>query len=178
MRLFIFMTIAFTGPESTGKTFLASKISHFYKATYIKEFARTYFEEIVKSSQYSTIDILKILSGHLKQLELVKESNRRLIVMDTDILVLKVWCNFKFGITLPEIESAWEDQKVDLYLLCYPDIPWVSDPLRENQFDRLFLFEEYLKVLNESQRNYQIIRGKGEERIENVKQILSPLIGL
>jgi nicotinamide riboside kinase len=167
------MTIAFTGPESTGKTFLAKRISHIYEGNYLGEFARIYFENNAISISYTSFDILNILNGHLDQMSKVKKLKPSLIVMDTEVLVLKVWCSYKFGVTLPELEMAWEDQNVDLYLLCYPDIPWVHDPLRENPFDRHILFEEYLSLLEDSKRNFHIIKGQGEERFENTLQILS-----
>ena len=44
---------------------------------------------------------------------------------------------------------------------------WESDPLRENENDRLRLFDVYLKDLRKRELSFRIIQGTGEQRLNN-----------
>ena len=50
------------------------------------------------------------------------------------------------------------------YLLCYPDVPWKEDPLRENPHDRKRIFDLYLTELKD--KPLTIISGNKTERIK------------
>jgi len=68
------------------------------------------------------------------------------------------------------------NNKADLYLLLYPDIPWVEDEQRKNPHDRAELFSEFEKQLNELSMNYRIIKGEGKTREENCVREIQQLI--
>ena len=55
----------------------------------------------------------------------------RLFFIDTNMYVMKVWCEFVFGKCHPFILDEIKKRKYDLYLLCNIDLPWVKDELRE-----------------------------------------------
>ena len=66
------------------------------------------------------------------------------------------------------IDDALRQSSIDLYLLCYPDIPWEPDPLRENGGPmRKRLYGMYKSTLVDYGIPYRIIRGNGDERINN-----------
>ena len=52
------------------------------------------------------------------------------------------------------ISELYKRQSRGLYLLCYPDLAWELDPLRENANDRLRLFEIYLEDRPWSSRQF------------------------
>ena len=68
-----------------------------------------------------------------------------------------------------QIES--QKKKNRFYLLCKPDIKWVSDPLRENPEDRIKLFDTYLNEISSLNHKYYIVEGKN--RISNSLKIVS-----
>ena len=53
------------------------------------------------------------------------------LFIDTDMHVMKVWCEFVFGKCHFFITDAIASRTYDLYLLCNTDLPWVKDELRE-----------------------------------------------
>lgn len=159
--------IAITGPESTGKTTLASTLADSYCCVWIPEYAREYLE--LNGPGYQTEDLLNILEGQLLRMQFAEQANCPYLFYDTEVLVLKVWYEFKYGHVHPEIERAWKEQKMDLYFLCNIDSPWVSDPLREHPDHRKELMDMYINHLNRSGRNYKIISGNPEERISQAK---------
>ncbi len=161
--------IAITGPESSGKTSLANGISEFYGIKAIPEFAREYL--LTKDlPHYDLEDMAKM--AHAQYEAIIASKERDLVVADTEMLVYKIWYEEKFNILPTNIELAISNQCFDHYLLCYPDIPWEFDPLRENPEDRMRLFDKYEAALIAYKFPYTIITGSLEKRILQAKEIL------
>jgi nicotinamide riboside kinase len=55
----------------------------------------------------------------------------------------------------------------DFYLLCYPDLPWEADTVREHGHDREFFFNWYKSEIERIGKPYLIITGIGNVRIQN-----------
>ena len=155
--------IVLTGPESCGKTELANKLSEQLSVPCVPEMARDYL--LQKKDNYLPSDLLKIADLQYKKEEEIRRMSD--YVADTDQQVLSIWWQEKFGPTPRFICDLYKKQSRGLYLLCYPDLSWESDPLRENENDRLRLFGVYLKDLRKRELSFRIIKGTGEERLNN-----------
>jgi len=162
--------IAFTGPESTGKTSLAGNLATDHACVWVPEYAREYLEDLKKP--YKESDLLHILDGQLLRMEFAEQSETPFIFYDTEILVLKVWYEFIYGKMNIDIEQAWQEQEMDHYFLCDIDMPWEDDPLREHPNHRQELFAIYQKLLEGYDRPYTILSGTLEERQQQVESIL------
>ncbi len=161
------LKIAFTGPESSGKTTISKEIANRLNADWHEEYARDYLLNL--NRPYEQKDLLIIAQ---KQLELRNNHSTAIQVYDTDMLVIKVWNDFKFKKEDQQINDLLDQQKIDHYFLCKPDIPYEDDPLRENPDNRDELFEIYLKALNQKELPFTIIQGTPMQRIEKVLEIL------
>jgi len=153
--------VGIIGPESTGKSSLALYLSKRYKGTYVPEYARTYVEQ--KGTTEVTWDELCEIARH--QIEELKDMSERqsteeIIFFDTELLVTKVWFDYAFG-RVPEwfIESI-RRYPMDVYLLTYPDLPWIPDPARSNGSDaiRMELFNRYEREIQALDIPYYIIK--------------------
>ena len=158
------LKIIVTGPESSGKTTLCKALSEHYNLPFTKEFAREYLTDLGKN--YLQEDLLKIAVGQLKS-----EQNTQLL--DTDLITIKIWSEYKYGNCDKWILEQIEKQKTEkrFYLLCTPDIPWEADPLRENPTNRNELLEIYKQELENLGHKFLII--KGEDRNEQAIESLS-----
>jgi len=157
--------IAITGPESTGKSWLAEKLAAQYKTSWQPEYAREYLEK--NGLKYSINDLEKIAKGQHERMLQAENRNQGLVFFDTELAVIKIWYEVVFKKCPIFIEEMLAKQKVDLYLLCYPDFPWEFHPMRENPDNRDFLFELYENELKKHNFNYRIVKGKGQERLKN-----------
>lgn len=164
--------IAITGPESSGKTTLSEALAKHFKVNCVPEFARPYL--LKKGGAYTIKDLDKIAQGQFNAM--VNTPDKDLVFYDTELFVLKVWSEYKYGELSCLISDLLEKQEVDLYLLCKPDLPWEEDPLRENPNDRDKLYEIYLDVLKEKGVKYAIVSGLAEERIEYAIATVKSLI--
>jgi nicotinamide riboside kinase len=161
------LRIAFTGPESCGKTTHAVWLSSYLELPYIAEYARTYLADQI-SYQQKDLDIMAQ--------EQVKRWPKTGFVADTEMHVFQVWSELKYAEVSPVISELLKAQQFDHYFLCAPDIPWEADPLRENPLNRDMLFDLYLEQLEKYSRNFTILTGNLENRQELIKGSISELL--
>jgi nicotinamide riboside kinase len=157
------LKIAFTGPESSGKTTLANWVAESLGLKLSPEYAREYLQ-IHETYTQETLDIMA---------QTQFDRNNSAHVCDTEMLVFAVWSVEKYGNVSPLIQHLLFNQTIQHYFLCSPDIPWEYDPLRENPHDREQLFEKYHVLLEKYQFKYTILQGSLHER----KSLLSARIG-
>lgn len=154
--------IILTGPESTGKSALTTHLAARFKVPFALEYARIYLEEHGPSYTY---DLLLTMSrGHLKHQRATVPDSARLGVLDTDLINYKIWCEVVYGRCHEEILARLEQETTHAYLLCYPDLPWTPDPLRENPDDREVLFNRHVAEIERLGRPYVVIKGEGAIR--------------
>ena len=164
------LKIAFTGPESSGKTTMAELIAKAYSTSFIPEYAR----EFLKAKTTYTLADLDVIAK--QQIELCKASKNTLVISDTEMAVMIIWSQEKFKEVSPIIQYLWEAQDFDHLFLCAPDIPWEADKLRENPLDRERLFVLYEVVLENSKKPFTILKGTIEQRIIACKKQMELLL--
>ncbi len=156
--------IAITGPESTGKSWLTKQLAAHYQTFFVPEYARDYLTKL--THPYTIDDVVEIAKGQLHIQEMMERLADNILFSDTEMLVCKIWTEFVFGSTPELIHQAFVKQRFDLYLLCDIDLPWEFDPLREHPEQRSTLFSLYQKYLIDYGLPYEVIKGKGIERLQ------------
>ncbi len=166
--------VSITGPESTGKSKLAAWLAEVYQTTWVPEYARAYLEK--NGPRYALEDVVAIARGQLERENRAARKAKKVLFCDTDPLVTKIWCEVVFGVCPGWIEKQFTTHRYDLYLLCYPDLRWEPDPLRENPDNRMELFALYRKVLEENGMPYRVVKGWGPERFENARTFVEEIV--
>lgn len=156
--------IAITGPESTGKSALSRQLAEHYQTSWVAEFARDYLNKLDRPYVYD--DLLEIAKGQLQNEEEAEMNAGKFLFCDTDLTVLKVWSEYKYGQCDPWILDKFKHHRYDLYLLCDIDLEWQADPLREHPEKRNEIFHIYLDELEKNHFPYAIISGQGSERLK------------
>ncbi len=147
------LKIIITGPESSGKTTLCKALSEHFKISFSKEYAREYLKDL--RLNYCQEDLIKIAKKQLK-------SEKNIQLLDTDLITIKIWSEYKYGSCNKWILNKLEKQKSEnrFYLLCKPDIKWIADSLREGSSDRMELFKLYKNEIKNLSHRYAIIKGE------------------
>ena len=183
--------IVVIGPESTGKSTLCEQLSVHYDTDWCREYAREYL--LKNGTDYTFDDLLTIAKGQL-QLEdeatrqvcgntipaAKKAPDRSLLFIDTDMYVMKVWCEFVFGKCHQWILDQIVERKYDLYLLCNTDLPWVKDELREypDLESRQKLYTIYKDIMINQSVPWVDVSGSYEQRFEKARTAVDALMGL
>jgi NadR type nicotinamide-nucleotide adenylyltransferase len=162
--------IVIIGPESTGKSVLCEQLAAHYKTIWCKEYAREYL--LAHGTEYTFNDLLTIAKGQLQLEEeaviKLQEGNAGgILFIDTDMYVMKVWCEYVFGKCHTFILQEIAKRNYDGYLLCDIDLPWVKDALREypDLAIREKLFYHYKDLLVQSGAPWALVHGTGEDRL-------------
>lgn len=198
------------GPESTGKSTLCVQLAEHYHTIWCKEYARQYLLEHGTHYSYDDLLViakgqLELEEESIKNVQRGKHTGKhasesenpagqetfhdgesnlptpaRLLFIDTNMYVMKVWCEFVFGKCHPFILDELADRKYDLYLLCNVDLPWVKDELRE--YPDLLTREELYHIYREIMVNQQVpwadVNGSDSKRRQVAIDAINGVFGL
>lgn len=165
--------IAIIGPESTGKTTLARDLAAYFKTEWVPEYARQYLNELGR--EYVREDLKSIAEGQLMLERQQEEKSGSLLICDTNLIVIKVWSEHKYGKIDRWIAEQAEKRKYHFYFLTACDVPWEHDDLRENPDDREEIFARYKSFLEKNDLPYQILEGSHKERMKKSIEIINDL---
>ncbi len=168
--------IVVIGPESTGKSTLCEQLAENFKTEWVPEFARKYLLALGRPYNYD--DLLIIARGQLEAEDLMSTAAKNpLIFIDTDMYVMKVWCEFVFGKCHPFILDEIVRRKYDSYLLCNTDLPWVADELREypDLESRERLYHIYRDLMINQQTPWTEISGDYDQRLNLAQETVNKL---
>ena len=180
--------IVVIGPESTGKSTLCEQLAQHYETMWCPEFAREYL--LRNGTDYEFDDLLTIAKGQLaledeytttlerNSLPMQEAGGHLPLFIDTDMYVMKVWCEFVFRRCHRFILDQIVTRKYDLYLLCNTDLPWVKDELREypDLESRRKLYHIYKDIMVNQPIPWVDIRGNDDERLQLAIRAIDPLL--
>lgn len=180
--------VVIIGPESTGKSTLCQMLSQHYGAPWCREYAREYL--MTNGTDYNYDNLLTMAKGQValedevaisfentlieekitlqSPISNLKSKNQAFLFIDTDLYVMKVWCEYVFNDCHSWILKRIAERPYDLYLLCRPDLPWIKDELREypNEKPRQELYHIYKDLLVQQATPWAEVYGNFEERLE------------
>jgi len=184
--------IVIVGPESTGKSTLCEKLANHYQTTWVQEYAREYL--LKNGTDYTFENLSDVAKGQLaNEARGVEELERKLksegthspltehnspLFIDTDMIVMKVWCEFVFDKCHNWILNEIVERKYDLYLLGNIDAPWVKDELREypDLPTRERLYNHYKDIMVNQSVPWVDICGTYDERFQKAVAAVDELL--
>ncbi len=164
--------VCLIGPECTGKTTLAARLSAELDAPWVPEFARPYAERVQRPLTFEDVD--PIARGQIA-LEDGAVSDG-LLILDTDLISTVVYSRHYYG-TCPEwIARDAGERRADLYLLADIDgVPWSEDPVRDSAEARGELFGAFRTALRSYRANVVPLTGSWDARFVAAVAAIRPL---
>ena len=129
---------------------------------WVPEYSRDYARAQGRELTYE--DVEPIARGQILTEQQVAENAGKLLVQDTDLLSTIVYSHHYYGQCPEWIESALRVHLPDLYLLLYPDVPWIPDGIRDRSHLRQQMHSLFERALQEFGASYVNIRGTWDER--------------
>lgn len=158
--------ICLHGPESTGKSTLATRLAAHFGCEVVPEYGRAYCE--AHGTDIGMAELVHIAEAQdaMNRTAAIRAAdlNAPLVLFDTDPLITAVWAEMMFGTRDP-----WFDRftgYADLYLLLDIDLPFVDDGLRvyAKSEERRHFFDLCKAELDARVVRYALVRGVGEAR--------------
>jgi nicotinamide riboside kinase len=164
--------IVICGPESTGKTSLASYLAEHYQTVWVPEYARTYISDLKRAYNYN--DLVQIAEKQVFELKSLPKNANKFIFYDTGLIITKIWFKEVYNKYPIWLDDVIEINKPALYLLCYYDLPWQFDILRENGSleRRAYLYNLYKAEIEKIGCKYSVIKGINQDRLNLAIQIV------
>ena len=167
------LIVCLTGSESTGKTTLARALAQFYRAPLVKEAARGY---LAGRANYGQDDVRAIACEQLRLEANALADDARLVICDTDLLVIRIWWEVKYGALPDWLDRHLRQLTPRLYLLTAPDFPWESDPLRETGGYRTALHRRYRQALEAGEQPFVELAGDPEARLAAARRHIDSML--
>ncbi|WP_425914883.1 AAA family ATPase [Pseudomonas sp. GWSMS-1] len=159
--------LVLTGPESSGKSWLAEEIQMNFGGQLVGEYVRYFIEREQRDTCYA--DITTIAQGQLAWEDQARAARPELLILDTHLLSNLLWSQALFGDCPSWIEHALLERDYHLHLLLDPvDAPWVDDGQRcqPELAQRLAFYQQCEGWLQRHQQPMQCIQGNWTQRRE------------
>lgn len=155
-------SICLFGPESTGKSTLSPILAGALHTMAAPEYGRTYCETF--GTDCTAEDLLRIARGQRALEWTARRHARKLLVLDTDVLMTAIWAEMLLGHRIPELDAT---PVADFYLLADIDVAWQDDGTRyfPDPERRQRFFDLCRARLEERQVPYVTIRGEQDDRL-------------
>lgn len=179
------LRIAVYGPESTGKTELATRLAAHFGAPLVAEYARERWDA---QGALTLEDMLPVAKEQWRRedeaarraCQLMDDKLFPLVICDTDALTTMLWSDLLYGTTPDELRRGAEKRCKDyaLYLLLDIDVPFAPDPQRcfPDPADREKAMRVWRGALERRGLPFTLIHGNWAEReraaIAAIEQIL------
>ncbi len=166
--------IVVTGAESTGKSTLSKALSSHFNVPFTPEYARDYLHKLGRKYTYQDVEF--IARKQIDQFNESQKANYPVIILDTWLINTKLRFEVVFKKVPYWMDNSLKFNKVDLFLVCDTDIPWIEDNIREYGGKmRLKFHDMCIEEIKKLQGRYEIINGEGDERIKKAINLIENL---
>jgi nicotinamide riboside kinase len=169
--------VVFTGPESSGKSWLAQTLKETLGGTLVTEYVREYCTHLGRDTTLA--DVTPIARRQLALEDEARSLHPELLILDTHLLSNMLWSRILFDECPDWLEPALLSRHYDLHLLLDPrEVPWSADGQRcqPDLRDRIAFFEACETWLSKHKQSYRCIGGTWANRQRLALQYATQLL--
>lgn len=168
------LRVVLMGAESCGKTTLAKQLAGHYKAWWIPEYWRYYWEakHLAAPTMLSTDEFIHVAKMQCLMERQYSKNAQHYIFLDTDTFMTSIW-HYRYHKKDSEIlEKIWRRSRRDLILFCDVDIPFIQDGTRDGELIRHEMSSWIETRLQKANLDYVKISGSVSERFQRAQSAL------
>lgn len=174
VRSYFVKRVVLIGAESTGKTTLAEELAENYATCWVAEYGREHWERKIEGLAFddpgvswTREEFVHIASEQQRRENELARLANRVLICDTNAFATGTWYERYQGKRDGEVDSIGALDKVDLYLLTAPDVPFVQDGVRDGEHIREWMHDRFKEQLSAGTVTFMELRGTYAERKKN-----------
>jgi nicotinamide riboside kinase len=169
--------LVLTGPESSGKSWLAEELQRHFGGVRVGEYVRQFIEQVQRDTCYADIEV--IAREQLAREDAARALRPALLILDTHLLSNLLWSRTLFDDCPAWLETALGERHYDLHLLLSPEgVEWTGDGQRCQPAlsERQAFFEASRDWLLAHGQKVEVIGGSWEQRSARALQRVAELL--
>ncbi|HTU70213.1 MAG TPA: AAA family ATPase [Candidatus Baltobacteraceae bacterium] len=177
VRAYYVPRVGVVGSESTGKSWLCERLAAHYGTVWVAEYGREYTLEKARSGKlgrWVDDEFVHIAFEQQRREDEAARRANRVLLCDTDALASKIW----FERYMEREPTRWplDPTRIALYLLTYPDVPFVADEIRDGEHKRYWMYERFIEMLTQLGHRFTVLRGTYDERDRQAVEAIDALL--
>src|SRR5690606_27913102 len=96
---------------------------------------------------------------------LAARSANRVLICDTNAFATGTWHERYYQSRDERVDAIGAKDRVDLYLLTAPDVPFVQDGFRDGEHIRQWMHERFFEQLSQGSREWMLVDGPYDRRL-------------
>ncbi|HEX8805775.1 MAG TPA: AAA family ATPase [Candidatus Aquilonibacter sp.] len=176
VRAYYVPRVCVVGSESTGKSMLCARTAEHYRTQWVPEYGREYSLQKVQAGPRTWVEeefVHIAFEQQRREDDFARRANH-VLICDTDAFASKIWSERYLG----RVPTRWPlpPSRIALYLVPYPDVPFVADAIRDGEHMRYWMYERLIDELTREKRPHIVLRGTFEERDAQVIEAIDALL--
>ena len=183
VRAYFVKRVVVIGAESTGKTTLARGLAEHFDTEWVPEFGREHWERKLEGRRitdpppsWSPDEFVEIATEQQAREEGAARRANRVLFGDTNAFATGTWYERYHAGRDPRVDAIGARDKVDLYLLTAPDVPFVQDGLRDGEHIRDWMDRRFAEQLAQGSTPVVRIDGPYATRLNQAIGAVGPLL--
>ena len=168
------LRVAILGAESSGKSTLAAALAARYQTVWVPEYLREFVDTTGRVPMER--DQAGIARMQMQREDEAAARANGVLFCDTTPLMTAIYSRWYWNRVDPVLAQLELCHAYALTVVTAPDAPWEADGLqRESDAVRQTIHQQVLQVLDERRIGYTLVQGSLDERVAQVRSLLSPL---
>jgi NadR type nicotinamide-nucleotide adenylyltransferase len=183
VRAYYVRRVVLIGAESTGKTTLAQQLAQRFATNWVPEYGREHWERKVQGlsmtetlPSWSRDEFEEIADEQQRREHAGARVANRVLVCDTNAFATGTWYQRYQGCRDARVDAIGARDKVDLYLLTAPDIPFVQDGVRDGEHIRHWMHQRFVEQLAGRPVPLVQVEGNFEQRLATASAAIEKLL--
>jgi HTH-type transcriptional regulator, transcriptional repressor of NAD biosynthesis genes len=169
--------ICVAGAESTGKTSLCARLAERYATLWVAEYGRAYTLDRVRNvglGSWENDEFFHIAFEQQRREDDAARHANPVLICDTDAFTTSIW--YEFYLAGEPRRWPLPPSHIALYLLPFPDVPFVADEIREGEHRRFWMHERFVTALTERDAPFVVLEGSYDDRFAQAVSAIDALL--
>lgn len=183
VRAWFARRVVLIGAESTGKTTLAQQLAEQFQTQWVPEYGREHWEQKVYGLTmddplpgWTDDEFVHIAAEQQTRENRLARIANRVLICDTNAFATGTWHERYRGRRHEQVDVIGRADKVDLYLLTAPDVPFVQDGFRDGETIRHWMHDRFAKQLRQGCVPWLLLEGDYDSRRQLAMQAIDSLL--